>query len=33
MEKKPLWTKPVCITVTQEELRKKIVVSSCSKYN
>lgn len=30
MEKKITWNKPVCMTVTQEELNAKITAASCS---
>ena len=30
MEKKVSWNKPVCMTVSQEELDAKVTVASCS---
>ena len=30
MEKKIIWERPVCMTVTQQELNERVTVASCS---
>ena len=32
MERKIIWERPVCATVTQQELDERVTVASCSRW-
>lgn len=32
MEKKSIWERPICMTVTQQELDERVTVASCSRW-